>query len=683
MRPGRCVQSLPAWFAVLLTAIFGSLGHAADVLDEIQVTASRRPLSISETPAALSVVRGASLQSESLATDALAFQPGAFLQQTTPGQGSVIVRGLKGSAVLHLVDGMRVNNAIFRSAPTQYLALVSPVSIDRIEILRGSATSLYGNDAMGGVINVLSRMPVVGASSAGLRGDVSILADTAELTRTLRGTVETGNEHLAALASVDYLESGNRRTGAGRRIAPSGYRSYAGRLALMIENSDAEKWLLDIQTMKQPNTPRVDELVAGFDQDEPASAEFSFAPNMRTFFHLGHDREVGSVAWEFDASWQRVDDDRVNRDFASDERRREKNRSDLIGVSVNGSRESGATAWSFGAEYYRDRVSSSRTQENLSSGITQAVASRFPDDSRVNQGAVYVHALRSISERQTLQAGLRYSHFDIRLANTATAPGANLDFGEISGDAGWLYHLSDNFSLVANIGRGVRAPNIFDLGTLGERPGNRFSIANSSLRSESVDQFDIGVKGYSTNWQFETSIFRLNYRDRITGVLTGDSTPDGRDIVQNRNVAKANIWGVEVGGRLSLSDRSGLAMALNYTRGEEVQLGSDFVPADRIPPLTGRVLYHFQPTDALLVETYLEFAAEQARLSPRDERDSRIDSSGTPGWTTGNVRIAFEQSDFWQVGVAIENVFDKRYRIHGSGIDAVGRNLQASLRINW
>lgn len=683
MRPGPRAQGLVASLVVLLTVNSGDYALAADMLDEIQVTATRRPLSVSETPAALSIVGADAVQSESLATDALAFQAGAFLQQTTPGQGSVIVRGLKGSAVLHLVDGTRVNNAIFRSAPTQYLALVSPASIGRIEILRGSATSLYGNDAMGGVVNVLSRMPEISDSSGALRGDLSVVADSAELTRSVRGTVEAGNDYLAALASVDYLETGNRRTGAGQRVAPSGYRSYAGRLAFLIKNNVTENWLLDVQTLKQPNTPRIDELVAGFGQNEPSSAEFAFAPNTRTFVHLGHARDIGIISWDFDASWQRVDDDRVNRDFGSDERRREKNRSDLIGVSANGSIDSGTVAWSFGGEYYRDRVASSRTAENLSSGITQVVAARFPDGSRVDQGAVYVHALSPLSERQTLQAGLRYSHFDIRLANTATAAATTLEFGEVSGDAGWLYHLSDTVSITANVGRGVRAPNIFDLGTLGERPGNRFNIANTSLQSERVDQFDIGVKGHSTTWQFETNIFRLNYRDRITGVLTGDTTVDGRDIVQNRNVAKSNIWGVEAGGKLKLTERSGAALTLNYTRGEEAESGSNFVPADRIPSLNGRALFHYQARDSLLVETYLEFATEQTRLSPRDQRDPRIDSAGTPGWATGNIRVAFDRDDFWQLAVTLENLFDKRYRTHGSGIDAVGRNLRASLRLNW
>ena len=129
------------------------------IIEEIQVTATRRPAEIRDVSAALSIISSDEIRGVKLTTDALAAQTGVFLQQTTPGQGAAIIRGLKGSEILHMVDGMRLNNAIFRNAPTQYMALVAPGSVDRIEILRGAPASLYGSDAVGGVVQMLSRMP--------------------------------------------------------------------------------------------------------------------------------------------------------------------------------------------------------------------------------------------------------------------------------------------------------------------------------------------------------------------------------------------------------------------------------------------------------------------------------------------------------------------------------------------
>ena len=117
-------------------------GDAA-CLDTVQVTATKRPESTLHIPAATTIVGGARLRETAQQTpmDALHGEDGTFVQQTTPGQGVVIVRGLKGSEVLHLVDGFRLNNAIFRNAPNQYIALVDGQSLDRIEVVRGPSST--------------------------------------------------------------------------------------------------------------------------------------------------------------------------------------------------------------------------------------------------------------------------------------------------------------------------------------------------------------------------------------------------------------------------------------------------------------------------------------------------------------------------------------------------------------
>jgi outer membrane receptor protein involved in Fe transport len=254
---------------------------------------------------------------------------------------------------------------------------------------------------------------------------------------------------------------------------------------------------------------------------------------------------------------------------------------------------------------------------------------------------------------------------------------------DVSGDLGWVYRLDDRWNLVANVGRGFRAPNIFDLGTLGPRPGNRFNVANPSLGPEQVYQYDAGFKGAGDGWQFEFMVYRLDYRDRITSVLTGETTADGRDIVQSRNLAEAEIWGVESGLRVRWGERWGLNAVVNYTRGEEREPGSPVEPADRIPPLNGRIGLTWEQSDRLTLESYLEFAAEQDRLASRDVRDPRIDPDGTPGWTTLNFDATYRPDENWRIGLAAENVFDKAYRTHGSGIDAAGRNLSVNVYYDW
>ncbi len=175
-------------------------------------------------------------------------------------------------------------------------------------------------------------------------------------------------------------------------------------------------------------------------------------------------------------------------------------------------------------------------------------------------------------------------------------------------------------------------------------------------------------------------LFALHYTNRITSVLAGAVTPSGRDVVQSRNVESADIYGVEAAAHFVLSATTTADLVVNYVRGEQLEADGVEVSADRIPPLNGRLTLRYAVSDSLFVEPYLLFAASQGRLSPRDIRDVRINPAGTPGWVTANVALAWQPNEHWQVVTRLENIFDKQYRVHGSGIDSTGTNLYLSLR---
>ena len=120
-------------------------------------------------------------------------------------------------------------------------------------------------------------------------GDVVASFDSAELQKSLRATIDMGTRHLAASFSAEYLRTGDRRVGSGQRVGPSGYESKALRAVVRGISADERSWLLDLHYLEQPETPRIDELVAGFGQTEPSSSEFLFAPNQRLFAHFQHD----------------------------------------------------------------------------------------------------------------------------------------------------------------------------------------------------------------------------------------------------------------------------------------------------------------------------------------------------------------------------------------------------------
>lgn len=668
----------------LVSCPFPEAAVADDSLEEIVVSAKRRDVSLADISAAVGAVDTDAAGPVILATDALAEVPGVFLQQTTPGQGTAIVRGLRGSSVLHVVDGARLNNAIFRSAPTQYAALVPVTSIERVEVLRGSSTSLYGSDAVGGIVEFVTRVPAFDSADTASRGSFYVGHESANSSQTARGLLEAGNERVAASVSLEYQDNGDRRVGGGDRIGPSGFESRGGRLALSLTPEIGGSWLFDVQHLEQPSTPRIDELVPGFGQAEASSSEFFFAPNRRTFSRIRYTNDGGpwNLDWRAEVSWQKIDDDRITRDLDAPERRIERNSSELLAALVTAAGSLGDGGWIAGAEIYTDKVRSSRESEDIATGERQTVTSRFPDGSTLDQAALFFNADLALAEAHTLSGGVRWTAVDVELAATALTPATSVRVSDFSGDLGWLYRLSDQWQLVANVAWGFRAPNVFDLGTLGNRPGNRFNVPNPSLDSEQVLHGDVGLRHLNDGWRLELFAFALDYDDRITSVSTGDVTPEGRDIVTSVNAATSSIYGLEFSAALTLGERLDLQAIVNYTRGED-RIGGEREPADRIPPLSGRLRADFAATDTLDLAAWVRLADNQDRLSSRDIRDVRIDPNGTPGWGSVGAEAVWHPADRWQLSFGIDNLLDRRYRQHGSGVDAPGRNLQLSALYSW
>jgi outer membrane receptor protein involved in Fe transport len=276
-----------------------------------------------------------------------------------------------------------------------------------------------------------------------------------------------------------------------------------------------------------------------------------------------------------------------------------------------------------------------------------------------------------------LSAGLRYTDVEIELPDgTTIAP------GRLSGDLGWIYDVNDVWQVAVNFGNGFRAPNVADIGTLGRRPGNRFNVPNTDLEAERVTHLDLGLRHYGAGWHAELVAFGLRYDDRIVSVGTGETTEDGRDIVQSVNAAASRVYGLEGGLQVSVTARLRLQATLSYTRGTQ-RIDDIEEPADRVPPLQARLTLSFRHSDAWTFDAWLAAADGQDRLSARDVRDVRIDPEGTAGWAGTGASAHWSSARGWEIIAGVDNLLDRDYRVHGSGLDAPGRNVSLTLRRSW
>lgn len=653
------------------------------------VTATRESRPSFDVPPALTIVDRPEIDRRAprVLPDLLRGEEGVFVQETTPGQGAPIVRGLIGSAILTLVDGMRLNNAIFRSAPNQYFALVDPYHVERIEVLRETGSTLYGSDAMGGVINVITPIPRVAADQWQLRAGILEQFSSADTGWVSRLSAETGRSGVAISGGFTYQDYESLRAGAPTAVQrPSGYTVFAGDTTLFLERGDQDL-LLSAQYLQQPKTPRYDELVPGFGQTEPSSAVFCFEPNDRLFLHARY-RLRNPVPFvnrlEINVAYQEINDDRRSRDFGSPAEDRERTRDSLTGVTLQLTSTWGPwMTFTYGGEVYLDQVASSRVRRNIATGAISTRSSRFADGSTLNSFAIYVQDAIRPHPRVGVVVGGRFSYFDTTIPKADREVGTHQETTDLTGSLGLLYRLTPMVHLVSNLGRGFRVPNVFDLSTLGPRPGNGFNIPNPSLGPEQVVTVDAGVKVLSRRFTGEVFGYYSDYRDKIEDVPTGQRTPDGRIIVQSQNLNSVTLVGVEAGGQLRLLETLELYGSLTFTWGEEEFAGGTRSPADRIPPLNGQVGLLYHPIPRLSVEPFVRFAATQDRLSDRDKTDPRINPSGTPGWVTANIRALWDISTTFRARLEVSNLVDKDYRGHGSGINAPGINATAALEARF
>lgn len=678
------------WFPPFLLLISLASAHAEDddsgfskedqEIETVQVTATRNEARVQDISAAVSSVSQEQVRSEApdVLPEMLRGLPGTWFQQTTPGQGIPIIRGLKGSQVLHLVDGMRVNNAFFRDAPNQYLGLVDPFAMDRVEVVRGASPSLYGADAMGGVVNFLTATPSYQGEAWQQDSTIYGSYNSSDDGLVIRAETRAGKDGYGFTGGVSFQDHSDRKTGSGETVSPSGYRSEATNLKWFAELGDSSELMISAQLLEQPSTPRTDELVPGYGQDQPASEQFAFEPNRRSFIHARY-RSDNPGPWldsfQVNVARQVITDDRLSQDLGSPLVRTEENRSKLDGITFQFDHDFASSAHlSWGLEYYADTVDSQRRETHEDTGASAEVRSRFPDGSSMDSFAAYASTQWNPADRWTLGAGLRYSDFDIHLPGAGENPDANLSPSDLTGDFRLLYEINPTLNLVANIGRGFRPPNIFDLGTLGNRPGNRFNIANPTLDPESVLSYDLGLKAQSGDFQAELFAFYLDYRDKITSVETGEITPGGRTVVRSENRNEVILYGLEAGFHWTRPDGYMVYGSLNHTRGDETDEGVN-IAADRVPPLNARLGLKFEPMDNVRIDTFAQFAGRQDRLSPRDVNDPRINPNGTPSWLSLNMIVGWTVNEQVELGLRLENLADRDYREHGSGIDAPGFNL--------
>ncbi len=682
-------------------------------LDELVITASRFVELQHTVPQVVSVVSRRRIRDRQAVQtpEVLREEAGIFVQKTNQGGGSPTLRGLRANKVLLLIDGIRMNNATYRGGNLQYLNTVDPFVLERIEVVHGPVSVLYGSDALGGVIHLMTREPRMGGRGVRFSGVVNTAFSTADRNRSLHVGLEGGGRNWGLLLSGSYRKFGDitRGTRGGEVLMqrlrndtrrphwlpkvqrPNRYEARDLTAKFKWKLHPALEWSLVYQLDRQPSVPRYDVHEVGKYEQwnyEPQERDLAYShlrwQAANPFFHQAR----------LTLSWHRQYERRLRRKPLSSWQIRDDFRTNTFGLQLQFSRLLGKNQlFVYGAEAYFDRVSSLSFDRYIYTGETRPRAPIFPDDSQFNRFGIYSQLELRPHRRWKVDAGARWSTFRL------TAPFAADDAviaqlgalhhasGAVTFSLGTLWELRQDLSLVANVAQGFRAPNLDDISKFGPGKGGAFyDVPNPALQPEHNLSFDVGVKMQSSHARLQAAFFYSHLSDlmirRPAEFFGKQFIVEGEDslrVFRKENAGRAYTTGFTVNFERSLGQNWLLRGWLGYTYGQDLTHDE---PLSAIPPLNGGAALRWRGAK-IWGEFLLRFAAEQNRLSPEDEEDLRIPEGGTPGWRTFNLRFGSELTEKLSLRGGVMNLLDENYREHLSGFNAPGRSYALQIEFRW
>ncbi len=653
------------------------------------------------------------------------------VQQSQQGGGSPVLRGFEANRILLVIDGVRMNNAIYRSGHLQNAMTVDPFILAATDVLHGAGSVQYGSDALGGVIHYRTRSP---RWDLGVRAHGQLGYSTASNTPTFHADAEVAGRAWACLTSVTHRRYGNLRMGKWR---PHGEEEW-GRIPWVrstevngvtvtdfagnnpdqdvqpgtgYEQTDVLQKLrfggkarhieFNFQHSASSAVPRFDRLNDALENGDPKWAQWEYGPQLRSLASVrgvGRVRSLGNVA--LTASYQAIEESRLKARFGAQEREVQEEKVAVGSLVLDVDRMVRRWQVSYGAFWSRDRVRSSAWSERRADGLLMPtpVLTRYPNGgSGMGSWAAYAGAERRWNQWSLFSAA-RYTRGWLN-ARFDSQPGLDLPFngvsyrrGALTGSTTLRWSPIQRMGLHAVLSTAFRNPNVDDVGKVRAKDGYAI-LPSDGLRPERLAGIEIGGRWRSANERlaFNGALYLTGLRDAIVPVdtvltdaaglaLTHFVVEGDTNLIQvNANLGRAVIRGSQ--WRVMYRPASGWRMeaTANFTRGRDNRKGT---PLAHIPPLFGRFSAE-RAWDWLSMETHILWSGRKAldAYGP-GSTDNLAEAlpSGNPAWWTIGTDVEGRLTERMTVAVGVHNILDRHYKVFASGISASGRDFRCSLR---
>lgn len=699
-------------------------------LNDIIVYTNKFPEKAGKIAQTISVLRDQnSIQLQPNSGDVLLNSGQVFVQKSQQGGSSPIIRGFEASRILLNVDGIRLNNAIYRSGHLQNVITVDNMILDRVEIIYGPTSTLYGSDALGGAVNMITKDPLLSSSKKTVVSGSSTLR-YASATDEQRANLQLniGGSKWASLTALtvgsfgDMIQGNNRSsrypefgkknfivTRANNsdiitvnpnpnKQVTSGYQQYDFLQKILFVPSENIRHVLNIQLSNSSDIPRYDRLTE-ISNGRPVFAEWYYGPQVRNLvgYHFTASKLNGFFQdVKITANYQNVEESRITRRFQNNNKDFRWEKVNVFGIVIDAKHSSGNHELHLGAESYQNFVRSTAERKNIVTGALSAITTRYADGPTTMQSnALYAQHTYKFSKRLSFNDGARLNltKLDARFADTSLM---RFPFNKviqqhiaITGNIGLVYAVENRTKISFVASSGFRAPNVDDLSKVFDTRTGSVIVPNANIKPEytyntelsfshTIGNLKVGGAVFYTAFKQALVVDRFNFNGKDSILYGGVNSA----VFASQNKAKAYVFGWSGNASFKITRQLNIEGVATYTEGKYTDQKGVQVPLDHIPPFYGKVSINqsFKKGNASIYSLFNGWKKIKDYNPNGEDNQQYATPEGMPSWFTINAKFEFNMGKQWQTQIALENIFDVNYRYFASGISAPGRNLSLALR---
>lgn len=696
-------------------------------LDEV-VLIGRNDIRKEELPYEIESINQEKIQfaNPQTAADALQKNANVYVQKSQMGGGSPVVRGFEANKLLLVLDGVRMNNAIYRNGHLQNAITVDNAILERLEVIYGPGSLVYGSDALGGVIHFRTKEPklVLSDKQSPISGNYYTRYSTANQEKTGHIDFNWGGKRIASLTSISYSDFGDLRAGNNR---PSEYPDFGKRPEYVettngqdqiIQNDDSnvqvgtgysqidilQKFKFQLNTQQNivanfqfstsSDVPRYDRLIE-YDNGQLKFAEWYYGPQTRFLSSLKYSLKTNNQSITIIPSFQKISEDRIDRRLGGSNTSHQEEDVDIFGLTADFQRNDTKIKLNYGLDFQWNGVKSTAYSKNIDSGqISFDELTRYPDgeSSMLYSGAYFTASKDLLAKRLNINAGVRYTHsiLNVEYENRdiiewpqAFYDGLENQTNALTWSLGSKYFSKNGFEARALVATAFRSPNIDDTAKIRVK-GGETTIPNVDLKPERSlsTELTLAQKLKNQSLNISATAFYTRLSDAIVrqdAVLpSGDNfiIDDGDTLftVTNINAQKAYIYGFSFNATQDINAYWSWSGSINYTYGRSEESDQE-LPLAHIPPTYGRLSLAYSK-EAYTIQAFYRynFKKKAEDFEPSTDNLDLATPEGSLAWNTFNIHGQYNWKNL-SFGLGIENIFDVHYRGFASGVSAPGRNL--------